>query len=573
MEEKFCGAMYLRLSREDYRGNYGDVGSAGGQGESSSISSQRALVLEYVERHPEIELCDCFIDDGFSGSRFDRPAFQRMLGEVRAGRINCIIVKDLSRLGRDYIETGRLIQKLFPAFSVRFIAIVDGYDSMTADRSETSVVLPVKNFINESYCSDLSLKIKSQLRTKWKCGAFTGAFPVYGYQKMEKFGMIRLTPDSYAAEIVKVIVSLRLDGNTASTISQCLNGLGILAPMAYKGSLGMKFTTGFAVIPQNGWSSVSISRILKNECYLGCLLQGRQEVVNYKSCRRAVKPEKQWIRAEHTHEALLRDSDFEAVGQLETMEARASARSGLKQRQGRNAAFFSGLLQCKDCGEGMVRRLVRNGKGIRENYICSAWNRREGCSRHSISGQVLWEMAGSFLGCCGRLSGCFPLETEAMDACLEDRLQVYCQENRRLETLCGQYRLLMEKLLEDQHQGLLDSVEASRLGQRFLEEERRLRQAVLGNRRLMEMHRQSSRKLKKAADSWEALWQDVFAARMLLVGMVKKIEVLEESRIVLWLRVRDFEEGDEKGCIGKTAGKERESKEGGRKMFMERRML
>lgn len=168
----FLAAMYLRLSRDD-----SDVGDAtDGKGnvkaESNSIGNQRELIRAYIYEQQDIELYDIYVDDGFSGSNFDRPEFKRMMSDVEAGRVNCVIVKDLSRFGRDYIESGRYIQKVFPALGVRFIALTDHYDSFHADAGESGIVLPVKNFINDSYCRDISTKVKSQLEVKRKNGGY-----------------------------------------------------------------------------------------------------------------------------------------------------------------------------------------------------------------------------------------------------------------------------------------------------------------------------------------------------------------------------------------------------------------
>lgn len=194
----FFVAIYLRLSRDDE-----DIDGST-KAESNSISSQRELIRSYVREHDDMELFDIYVDDGYSGANFDRPEFRRMMADIEAGNVNCVIVKDLSRLGRDYIEAGRLIQKTFPAFHVRFIALTDNYDSQTADNNTKSLVLPVKNFINDSYCRDISQKVKSHQKAKREQGKFIGSFAMYGYLKSVE-DKNRLTPDGYAAGIVRKI--------------------------------------------------------------------------------------------------------------------------------------------------------------------------------------------------------------------------------------------------------------------------------------------------------------------------------------------------------------------------------
>ena len=170
-------ALYLRLSRDDT-----DIDGRT-KTESNSISSQRDLLRAYVQSHEDLQIFDIYIDDGYSGADFKRPEFERMMEDIQAGKVNCVIVKDLSRFGRDYIEAGRFIQKTFPAFHVRFIAVTDNYDSLSADTTDSTLVLPIKNFVNDSYCRDISVKVKAHQKVKRLEGKCISAFTVYGYLK------------------------------------------------------------------------------------------------------------------------------------------------------------------------------------------------------------------------------------------------------------------------------------------------------------------------------------------------------------------------------------------------------
>ena len=230
----FYAAMYLRLSREDSdAGTTADTGSAGNaeatfRAESNSIGSQRELIRSFIREQEDMELFDCYADDNYSGSNFERPEFKRMLSDIKAGRVNCVIVKDLSRFGRDYIETGRYLDQIFPALGVRFIALTDRYDSFSADAGERNIVLPVKNFINDSYCRDISTKVKSQLAIKRRKGECLAAFAVYGYRKSAE-DRNRLLVDDYAAGIVRRIFAWKIEGMAVSAIAEKLNGLHILS--------------------------------------------------------------------------------------------------------------------------------------------------------------------------------------------------------------------------------------------------------------------------------------------------------------------------------------------------------
>ena len=210
---KYKATAYIRLSYTDDHSS-----------ESDSVSNQRKIIENFVERNPDIEVVSEKIDDGYSGIIFDRPAFKEMMQDVTDGNINCVIVKDLSRLGREYIETGRYLRRVFPAYGVRFIAITDSID--TAHDSGDDLTVSVKNIMNEAYCRDISIKTRTSLDVKRRNGDFVGAFPVYGYMKAEDNKNL-LVPDSYAARVVCDIFRMRLEGASASKIASELNRLGI----------------------------------------------------------------------------------------------------------------------------------------------------------------------------------------------------------------------------------------------------------------------------------------------------------------------------------------------------------
>ena len=176
ISKSFQAAVYLRLSRED-----GDV-AEGGKQVSNSIANQKELVMDYLKSHPEITVVSTYVDDGFSGVNFERPEFQRMLSDIREDKINCVIVKDLSRFGRNYIESGRYIEKIFPMLGIRFIAVTDGYDSINEDTG-SDMIIPFKNLINDAYCHDISIKIRSHMDIKRRNGEYIGPFAAYGYLK------------------------------------------------------------------------------------------------------------------------------------------------------------------------------------------------------------------------------------------------------------------------------------------------------------------------------------------------------------------------------------------------------
>ncbi len=242
---KYKGDAYLRLSY-----------SADRSVESDSIANQKKLIEDFVAAHPDIELVSERVDDGYSGVLFDRPAFQEMMNDIVSGKINCVIVKDLSRLGREYIETGRYLRQVFPTYGVRFISINDGIDTANEQNGD-DLHISLKNLLNDTYCRDISVKTRSALLTKRQNGDYVGACPIYGYRK-DPENKNHLIIDEYPARVVQDIYRRRIDGASAKHIAEELNRLGVLSPMAYKNSRGLPHPTGgFADVPDAKWSGLN----------------------------------------------------------------------------------------------------------------------------------------------------------------------------------------------------------------------------------------------------------------------------------------------------------------------------
>ena len=365
-QKKFLGADYLRLSNED-----------GDKTESNSIRNQRSLIQDFVSRQKDITLVEEYVDDGYSGANYDRPSFQKMMEDVRSGKINCIIVKDLSRLGRNYIETGRYIENIFPVLGVRFIAVNDNYDSADTKNDADQIIVPFKNLINDAYCRDISMKIRSQLEMKRKNGQFTGSYAAYGYKKDPK-DKNHLIIDPYAAEIVRDIFRMKIEGYNNERIAEKLNEMGILIPMEYKRSCGLNFNSGFRSGKNPKWGTSSVLRILKNEIYTGTMVQGKTRKVNYRVKDCIPVEAENWIRVENTHEPIIDKDIFECVQQLMTLDTRTSPEKD-------NVYAFSGLLRCGDCGQNLNRRCVRKKEKKYYYYHCKTYKNGEGCTPHTIS--------------------------------------------------------------------------------------------------------------------------------------------------------------------------------------------
>ena len=521
----FLAAMYLRLSRDDSAA----AGEAGGGGsaksESDSIGNQRELLKAYIHKQQDIELYDIYADDGFSGSNFDRPEFKRMMCDIEAGRVNCVIVKDLSRFGRDYIEAGRYIQRVFPKLGVRFIALTDHYDSLNADAAESGIVLPVKNFINDSYCRDISVKVKSQFEVKRKNGECIAPFALYGYKKADN-NKNRLVIDEYAAGIVKKIFEWKIDGMAVSAIAEKLNGLGVLSPKEYKKSAGSNYRGGFSGEGKAVWGSSAVKRILTDEMYLGHLVQGKTEKINYKLKKSVKKPKEAWVKVENTHEPVISGDSFLIVQNLLKSDSRVSP---VTQKN----SMFAGLLFCGDCGEQMIRRVNRYKDTQKVYYICSTKNRGDGCTRHSIEEEKLKELLNEPIV---RYAECFMEEMKVFEKVPEPEagaglIARYDAEAARLKQEQDKYYTLCSGLYENLRRRIITKEEFERLYGKFarkaseLEKAQKRQKAMI--KEIFENGMVSAGRLKEMQNSLKLKEID----RHTLCSMVKRIIVYENHRI------------------------------------------
>lgn len=365
----YQAAMYVRLSKEDI-----DVAKSN-KTESDSIQNQKLLIRDFVKDKPDIEIIREYEDDGYTGSDFNRPGFQAMIDDVRRGVIDCIIVKDLSRFGREYIDSGKYIERIFPTLGVRFIAINDGVDKKKGDQDD--IVVPFKNLMNDAYCRDISIKIRTNLEAKRKNGQYTGPFTPYGYLKDEK-DKNKLVIDPYAAGVVQDIFRMKLQGQSQSGIADYLNDHGILSPLEYKRSIGVPIQDNFKVNDQAKWDSVSVRRVLENEIYTGTLVQGKHTTPNHKVKKVMERPRNEWVRIENNHEYIISKHEFDLVQRLLSFDTRLPSNG--------DAVYpLSGIAVCAECGSPMTKKDVPAGGKIYSYYVCSGHANKRGCkSTHRI---------------------------------------------------------------------------------------------------------------------------------------------------------------------------------------------
>ena len=359
---------YIRLSKEDL---------LRGRDESNSVVNQRRLLEQYHQAHLdefyEGAEADVYVDDGKTGTDTNREDFQRLLSDISSGRINCVIVKDLSRLSRNYTDAGNLIENLFVRLNVRFISLAEGVDSYRNPDSVSNIIVPITNVMNDQYCYQTSKKIRQVFDYKRRNGQYIGAFAPYGYVKHPK-DKHRLIIDPDAAEIVKLIFSLFLKGTSKRAIALYLNEHGVPSPSAYKLQKGIPVSTRGYDDPM--WGARMIHSILTNPTYTGDLAQGRSRVKSYKVHEVESVPREEWVEVAGTHEAIIDYETFDKVQALLQRDTRTSPK-------GREVHLFSGFLKCADCGRAITRSVGNNNNVY---YACSTYKNRSrtACTMHSI---------------------------------------------------------------------------------------------------------------------------------------------------------------------------------------------
>lgn len=362
-KDLFNVAIYIRLSRED-----------GDKEESESVENQRKLINDYLKGKEEFVLHDIYVDDGFTGTNFDRPAFKRMMEDIEAGKVNCVVVKDLSRFGRDYIDTGKYLERYFPDKGVRFIAITDNIDSM---KHAYDMLLPIKNIFNEQYARDISKKVHASMKTKQRAGEFIGAFASYGYKKSPS-DKNKLIVDEYAATVVRRIFDLYIKGNGKIRIAHILNEDGVVNPAEYKRLRGDNYRNCNRLDKTTYWTYSTVNRILQNEIYVGNMVQGR--TVQHMRGKARAQDKEDWIVVKGTHEAII---DTDTWNKVQDLLKRRTRNLDLES----NVSIFAGFLKCGDCGRALTKKST-NGSIY---YKCGTYVRSGSnfCTTHTISHATL----------------------------------------------------------------------------------------------------------------------------------------------------------------------------------------
>ena len=507
----YHAALYIRLSKEDEN-----------EGPSESVTNQKSLLNEFVRQH-RLSVYDTYIDDGWSGTNFDRPEFRRMIADIEARKVNMVITKDLSRLGRDYIMTGHYMERYFPEKRVRYISLLDGID--TGVESTANDITPFRAIMNDMYAKDISKKIKSVKRDKQRKGLFIGGKPVYGY-KMHPTEKNKIVIDEEAAPVVRRIFGMALEGMSCRQIAARLNTEGVPTPAAYAG----------LPVPKPGpytglWSSERISEMLQNETYIGSMVQGRSVKISYKSKKCRKQDRENWVVVEGTHEPLIDAETFRKVRML--VDSRKHTRS-------RTYDFLlKGLIFCHECGYPLAVLNRKNAAGEDVLYfVCRTYQRftKAGvCSCHSIKEKTVTDAVTAKVrevcGACLNLGELLPIAREAVEQARKENTQE--TETQAVQSRIDSLTANLDKMYLDRLSGLLAEADFTRIYGKV----KRERSLLEEKRQELELRKKSS---VPAEDRAEALVQrfvdSAFASRELLVSLIERVELTEEKQVVIRFR-------------------------------------
>ncbi|WP_418856242.1 recombinase family protein [Ruthenibacterium lactatiformans] len=512
----YHAALYIRLSKEDEN-----------EGPSGSVTNQQSLLHAFVREH-RLDVYDTYIDDGWSGTSFDRPGFQRMLRDIEAGRVNMVITKDLSRLGRDYIMTGHYMERYFPEKRVRYISLLDGVD--TGIESSANDITPFRAIMNDMYAKDISKKIKSVKHDKQRKGEFIGGKPMYGY-RMHPSEKNRIVIDEDAAPVVRRIFAMALAGTSCRQIAVRLNEEGVLSPAAYAG------LTLSCHGPYSGqWSSERITAMLKNETYIGNMVQGRTARISYKTKKCLRRQPEQWVVVEHTHEPLIDPETFRKVQLM--VNSRRNTRS-------RTYDFLlKGLIFCHECGYPLAVMNRRNAAGEdRLFFVCRTYQRftKAGvCSCHSIKEQTVTEaviertreVCEAYLNP-ERLR---PIAAAAVAASgrVDGREEELSALHARIDSMTAH----LDRIYMDRLNGLLADVDFERLYRRIKAERTALEEKL----RELEAQKKNPVPIEdRARELVQQFLHCAFTSRELLVSLIERIELTESKEIIIRFRFREPE--------------------------------
>lgn len=502
-------AAYIRLSKEDER-----------EGESESVINQKELIKKYIEQN-DLGICKFFIDDGYGGGDFERPQFKKMISEIEKGNIVTVITKDTSRLGRDFIETSYYMFKYFPEHNIRYIAILENFDTFNPNGVED--IIPFQTIINDWYLKDMSKKIKSVRQSKMRQGLYMGSTVPYGYRR-DKENNCKFEIDEYSSLIVKKIFNMRLNGIKPSMIAKMLSDKKIKPPSIYNGKKINKTVATYS------WSISTINQILTNPIYIGKLVQRKYDKINYKSKKKIKLNEKDWIVIENFSQPIIEKELFYKV---QNMKERNISNNN------RYNYWLRGLVICGDCGSRMsVRRKINKtkSKGIREDiYYCCSNNIRFGsksCSFHYFQEKKLNNIVISFL----KEIFIKHANKENLEEIAQkkkntsQKVKMLEDELLRINKKIANINLALKNIYIDKTDNLISKEEFNELRKRLQEDKEGY---IEEKQQIVEI-----KKRNKNANSIEELINNFFRIEefdiQIIMELIKKIEIIEDKQIKIF---------------------------------------
>lgn len=522
----FKVAMYIRLSRED-----------GDKEESSSVTNQRNIITRFINENDNFIIVDEYVDDGYTGTNFNRPAFQRMIKDIEKGKINTVITKDLSRLGRDYIDTGRYVQRYFPENRVRYIALLDGID--TLEDAGMNDIAPFKSVINDMYVKDISKKITSALKERKTAGNFLAVTAPYGYKKNPE-NKYQLVINEEEAKVVRYIFRLYLQGNGLTKIAKILTEEEIPVP-----GISRNIGTTRKTKLYNCWKQTTISRILKNPVYIGNLEQFKRKKVNYKSKKRVTVPKEDRVICYNTHEPIIKKEDFDEVQKIIT-ENKAFSKST------KHDYLFKGFLYCADCGAKLYLTYsdyaYKKYGEYRYTTVCYTYSKYYNqCSRHSNSIPILEKILIENIKkvCNAYLNR--DLEKELIEMVeKENKRNVLEQEYNKkidnIETKIEDLNLCIRNLYMDKVKNVITEKDYIELSKNFTQERDKLineKEELLKLSTNLKNDNNNKEEIEKVAKEFVLLKKPT---KELLSRLIDKVTISEDNIITIYFKFKELTE-------------------------------
>ena len=507
----YHAALYIRLSKEDES-----------EGPSQSVQNQESLLREFVQQH-RLSVYDTYVDDGWSGTNFDRPDFQRMIGDIEARKVNMVITKDLSRLGRDYIMTGHYMERYFPEHRVRYISLLDGID--TGVDSTANDITPFRAIMNDMYAKDISKKIKSVKRDKQRKGQFIGGKPAYGY-KMHPTEKNKIVIDEEVAPVVRRIFALALSGMSCRNIATRLNQEGVPTPATYA-NLPVARPGPYTGL----WSSERISEMLQNETYIGNMVQGRSVKISYKSKKCLRQAPANWVVVEGTHEPLVDGETFRKVQLLVGSRKHTRCRT--------YDFLLKGLIFCHECGYPLAVLNRKNARGEDVLYfVCRTYQRftKAGvCTCHSIKEKTVTDAVVAKVRevcqACLKPDELLPMAREAVEnAGKGSGPKMELQDlQSRIDSLTAK----LDRMYTDRLNGLLPEADFQRIFSRIKGEREQLEE----KRKALAFQQKSPVPSEdRARELVQRFIETAGESRELLVSLIERVELTEDKEVIIKFR-------------------------------------